>query len=217
MAVQPEVLREGTFIKMLAGYASVFLLGYVYMIQKHAMWFGEYLVGENYVDWLNTLPDIIAACSTRGHAPRVEDGSKIVGTVVFGKNCIVGHGALVVGPAIFGDNCVIGHASEVARSVFGNESRAAHFNYVGDSVVGSRVNLGAGAKLANARLDKQLVRGREKCGALLGDDVQIGCNAVIDPGVMLDAGVWFAGANIPFTEEPYTRERVRAYFFPRAV
>ncbi len=186
------------------------------MIERLSLWYAESLPHTPPNEWLAELPHLILKVGA-GHEPRIEDGAKIVGTVIFGKNCVVGHGALVVGPAIFGDNCVVGHASEVARSLFGNDSRAAHFNYVGDSVVGSRVNLGAGAKLANVRFDKKLIRGREKCGAVLGDDVQIGCNAVIDPGVMIESGVWFAGAHLPFAVEPYTRERARHYFFSAAV
>ena len=127
---------------------------------------------------------------------------------------MVGHSALVVGPAIFGDNCVVGHCSEVARSIFGNDSRVAHFNYVGDSALGSRVNLGAGAKLANLRFDKKETRGHQKMGAVLGDDVQIGCNVVLDPGVLIASGVWFAGAHVPFNETAYTRETIQKYFFP---
>ena len=181
------------------------------------IWYSKFLVGETPVEWLNSLSTSVAAALQEDSGctePAVlEVGAKIVGPVAFGKNCIVGHGALIVGPAFFGDDCVIGHASEVARSIFGNNSRAAHFNYVGDSVLGSNVNLGAGAKLANLRFDKKEIRGCEKLGAILGDNVQIGCNAVLDPGVEIESGVWFAGAHVPASDAPYTRETIKKYFF----
>lgn len=180
-------------------------------------WYGQFLHGTHPQDWLLSLEKTVAAAIANDPtcaAPAIyEVGAKIVGPVAFGKNCIVGHGALIVGPAIFGDNCVIGHACEVARSIFGNNSRAAHFNYVGDSVLGSGVNLGAGAKLANLRFDKKPIRGCEKLGAILGDHVQIGCNAVLDPGVEIAEGVWFAGAHLPAADAPYTRETIRKYFY----
>lgn len=189
------------------------------MINTTSLWFAPYLIGNNSADWLKDLPatvETILQQEPERAAPTVlDDGAKIIGPVAFGKNCIVGHGALVVGPAVFGDNCVIGHCSEVARSIFGNGSRAAHFNYVGDSVLGSDVNLGAGAKLANLRFDKKSVRGLEKMGAVIGDKSSVGCNAVIDPGVEIGPGVWFAGAHLPFAEEAYTRETIQKYFYSR--
>src|SRR3989344_4276045 len=119
------------------------------MIDRSMLWFKDFLRGDDPMMWLTHLDEIVKAaivrdssCSKPAHC---DDGAKIVGSVAFGKNCVVGHSALVVGPAIFGDNCVVGHCSEVARSIFGNDSRVAHFNYVGDSALGSRVNLGAGA------------------------------------------------------------------------
>lgn len=187
------------------------------MIDTSQLWYEKFLEGEDPLEWLAKLDHIVAEAftedPTRGEPALLEVGAKIVGPVVFGRNCIVGHGALVVGPAVFGDNCVIGHCSEVARSIFGNKSRAAHFNYVGDSVLGSDVNLGAGAKLANLRFDKKEILGREKLGALLGDKVQIGCNAVLDPGVVVSMGVWFAGTHLPAIDGAHTRESVKKYFY----
>lgn len=192
----------------------------MYMISTKNLWFAQFLQGDVPDAWLKNLDGVVARALAenpeRGQPAIMDVGAKIMGDVAFGKNCIVGHGALVVGPAIFGDNVVIGHCSEVARSIFGNDSRAAHFNYVGDSVLGSKVNLGAGAKLANLRFDHAVVRGRfEKLGAVLGDGVQIGCNAVLDPGVIVDAGVWFAGAHLPAPAAPhvYTRETIKKYFY----
>jgi bifunctional N-acetylglucosamine-1-phosphate-uridyltransferase/glucosamine-1-phosphate-acetyltransferase GlmU-like protein len=90
---------------------------------------------------------------------------------------------------------VIGHATEVKHSILLPYAKAPHFNYVGDSILGSGVNLGAGAKLSNLRHDGKEVylrigelripSGLRKFGALLGEGCQIGCNAVTNPGVIL--------------------------------
>lgn len=90
---------------------------------------------------------------------------------------------------------LLGHASESKHSLFLEGAKAPHFNYVGDSVLGSNVNLGAGVKLSNLRNDGQSIgiwlndvrrdTGLRKFGAILGDDSQLGCNAVTNPGTVL--------------------------------
>jgi NDP-sugar pyrophosphorylase family protein len=96
---------------------------------------------------------------------------------------------------VVGDRCVIGHATEVKSSIFLDGAHAAHFAYVGDSIIGNRVNLGAGVKCANLRFDGKEVRvhykeraletKRRKLGSIIADDVQVGCNAVLNPGTIL--------------------------------
>jgi NDP-sugar pyrophosphorylase family protein len=125
----------------------------------------------------------------------VEAGAYIRGPCVIGKNCEVRHGAYIRGQVIVGDRCVIGHATEVKHAIFLDDAHAGHFSYVGDSILGNRVNLGAGVKCANLRLDRKNVllnhNGKKidsqlrKWGAILGDDVQIGCNAVTNPGTLM--------------------------------
>jgi UDP-N-acetylglucosamine diphosphorylase / glucose-1-phosphate thymidylyltransferase / UDP-N-acetylgalactosamine diphosphorylase / glucosamine-1-phosphate N-acetyltransferase / galactosamine-1-phosphate N-acetyltransferase len=103
----------------------------------------------------------------------------------------VGHGAYLRGSVLLGPGATVLHASEVKRSILLGEARAPHFNYVGDSIVGHRANLGAGVKIANFKAfgDSIRVDGREthlrKFGALVGDDVSIGCNAVLSPGTVV--------------------------------
>ncbi len=90
---------------------------------------------------------------------------------------------------------LLGHASESKHSLFFPGAKAPHFNYVGDSILGSNVNLGAGVKLSNLRNDGQPIgiwlddvrreTGLRKFGAILGDDTQLGCNAVTNPGTVL--------------------------------
>ena len=91
--------------------------------------------------------------------------------------------------------CLLGHASESKHSLFLPGAKAPHFNYVGDSILGSNVNLGAGVKLSNLRNDGQHIgiwlddvrreTGLRKFGAILGDNAQLGCNAVTNPGTVL--------------------------------
>ncbi len=126
-----------------------------------------------------------------GEGTVVEPGAFIKGPCVIGKNCEVRHGAYIRGDVITGDRCVIGHSTEIKNSIFLNDVSAGHFNYVGDSVLGSKVNLGAGVKLANLRLDQGevVVAGIRtqlfKLGAIIGDGAQIGCNTVTNPGTVI--------------------------------
>lgn len=125
----------------------------------------------------------------------IDPGVMIKGPCVIGENCEIRQGAFVREKTVIGDRCVIGHGSEIKRSIFLDDASAAHFNYVGDSILGNRVNLGAGVKLANSRLDKELIYFRYlgkkistnlyKLGAVLGDDVQMGCNSVANPGTII--------------------------------
>jgi UDP-N-acetylglucosamine diphosphorylase / glucose-1-phosphate thymidylyltransferase / UDP-N-acetylgalactosamine diphosphorylase / glucosamine-1-phosphate N-acetyltransferase / galactosamine-1-phosphate N-acetyltransferase len=125
----------------------------------------------------------------------VEPGAYIKGPCIIGNYCTVRHGAYIRGGVITGDHCVIGHSTEVKNSIFLNYSQAAHFSYVGDSVIGNHVNLGAGVKLANLLFSKKNIKiqlpdkvvdtKRRKLGAILGDHSQIGCNSVTNPGTIL--------------------------------
>jgi UDP-N-acetylglucosamine diphosphorylase / glucose-1-phosphate thymidylyltransferase / UDP-N-acetylgalactosamine diphosphorylase / glucosamine-1-phosphate N-acetyltransferase / galactosamine-1-phosphate N-acetyltransferase len=125
----------------------------------------------------------------------VEPGAYIQGPCVIGSRCVIRHGAYIRGDVLIGDECVIGHDTEVKHSIFFNRASAAHFNYVGDSILGNGANLGAGVKCANLRLDHQpihvLINNEKintqltKLGAIVGDGAQVGCNCVINPGTVL--------------------------------
>ena len=125
----------------------------------------------------------------------IEPGCLIEGPCIIGDGAIIRHGAAVRGLTILGKECVIGHSTEIKRSILFDRAKAPHFNYVGDSILGRNVNLGAGAKLANLRLDGQPIKVREngevyetgmrKFGGVLGDGCQVGCNCVINPGTLL--------------------------------
>lgn len=130
-----------------------------------------------------------------GEGSVVEPGAYIQGPCIIGKQCVVRHGAYIRGHVLTGDGCVIGHDTEVKHSIFLNRAHAAHFAYVGDSILGNDINLGAGTICANLKLDRSLITLRlqelcietqmRKLGAIIGDKTQIGCNTVCNPGTLL--------------------------------
>ncbi|MFA6915398.1 MAG: UDP-N-acetylglucosamine diphosphorylase [Parachlamydiales bacterium] len=131
----------------------------------------------------------------------VEPGAYIQGPCYIGRGTIIRNGAYIRGNVVTGTHCVIGHTTEIKNSILLNAVHAAHFAYIGDSILGNNVNLGAGVKLANLRLDgNQIIiesdddkinTGLRKFGAIIGDGSQIGCNAVCNPGTLVgQKSVW---------------------------
>lgn len=130
-----------------------------------------------------------------GKGVLIESGALIKEPAVFGDCTEVRQGAYVRGYCLTGSRCVIGHATEVKHSIFLNDAKAGHFAYLGDSILGSAANLGAGTKFANLRFlpgnvqiktpNNTIDSGLRKLGAILGDRVQTGCNAVTNPGTLL--------------------------------
>jgi acetyltransferase-like isoleucine patch superfamily enzyme len=127
---------------------------------------------------------------------RVEAGAYIRGPALIGPGTEVRQGAYIRGNVLTGTDCVIGHASECKSAVFLDGAKAPHFAYVGDSILGADVNLGAGVRLANLKMVPGTVTvrladgtrvdtGMPKLGALVGDRSQIGCNAVTSPGTVV--------------------------------
>ena len=129
-----------------------------------------------------------------GKGTVLEPGTLIQGPCIIGENCSIRHGAYLRGGVILGNRCTVGHATEVKHSVLLDDATAAHLCYVGDSILGCRVNLGAGVKCANFRLDgkkisifyegQKIATGLRKFGAVIGDNGQIGCNSVLNPGTL---------------------------------
>ncbi len=122
---------------------------------------------------------------------KIEQPVKISGKVIIGENSKILAFSKIRGPAIIGRNCLIGHCCELKKSIVLDNSRMAHFNYVGDSIIGNNVNLGAGVKLANLKLNYKeiyvegIATGLKKFGAAIGDYSKLGCNAVTMPGTLL--------------------------------
>lgn len=130
----------------------------------------------------------------------IEQGAYIKGPCIIGDNCCIRHGAYIRGNVITGNHCVIGHDTEIKHSILLDHAQAAHFAYVGDTIIGNRVNLGAGTKCANLKFNhgdvtisyqgEHLNTGLRKFGAIIGDDSQIGCNAVTNPGTLVGKNVF---------------------------
>jgi UDP-N-acetylglucosamine diphosphorylase / glucose-1-phosphate thymidylyltransferase / UDP-N-acetylgalactosamine diphosphorylase / glucosamine-1-phosphate N-acetyltransferase / galactosamine-1-phosphate N-acetyltransferase len=135
---------------------------------------------------------------------QVEPGAYILGPAYIGPGAVVRHGAFVRENVILMAGSVLGHAGEAKNSLFLPGAHAPHFNYVGDSVLGQKSNLGAGTKLSNLTVvsEKDPATGKRptivlswqgeavdtglaKLGAILGDGVQTGCNSVLNPGVLV--------------------------------
>jgi bifunctional N-acetylglucosamine-1-phosphate-uridyltransferase/glucosamine-1-phosphate-acetyltransferase GlmU-like protein len=127
----------------------------------------------------------------------VESGAVLKPPCIIGENCFVASYAYLRGGVWLAANVILGPSVEVKSSVIGEGSKAAHFNFVGDSVIGRDVNIEAGAIVANyrnERADKEIVcfdgerlirTGREKFGSLIGDGCRVGANAVLAPGTIL--------------------------------
>jgi NDP-sugar pyrophosphorylase family protein len=155
----------------------------------------------------NLKPELRNRCEGRafisekvfiGEGTVVEDGVMIKGPAIIGKNCKIRHNAYFRENVIIGDNCVVGNSSELKNSLLFNGAQAPHYNYVGDSILGHKAHLGAGVKISNLKMFPDNIKvekdgvpydtGLRKFGALLGDGVEIGCNAVLDPGSIIGRG-----------------------------
>ncbi len=133
-----------------------------------------------------------------GEGTVVEDGAMIKGPAIIGRNCQIRHNAYIREQVIIGDDCVVGNSCEVKNSLLFNHAVAPHFNYIGDSILGYKAHLGAGVKISNVKLvpenitveidGKPFDTGLRKFGALLGDETDIGCNAVLNPGSIIGRG-----------------------------
>lgn len=117
---------------------------------------------------------------------------------VIGANTQVRHCAFIRGSALVGENCVVGNSVELKNVVLFDDVQVPHFNYVGDSILGYKAHMGAGAITSNVKSDKTLVcvkegeacceTGLKKLGAMLGDGVEVGCNSVLNPGTVVGKG-----------------------------
>ncbi len=133
-----------------------------------------------------------------GPGALVESGALIKGPSIIGAASEVRQGAYVRGGVMSLPGAVIGHTTEVKNSLLLKDAKAGHFAYLGDSILGNNVNLGAGTKLANLKMtttpycfrfeDEVFQFARRKLGAIIGDDSETGCNTVLNPGTLLAPG-----------------------------
>ncbi len=121
--------------------------------------------------------------------------ASINGPCIIGKNTEVRQCAFIRGKALVGEGCVVGNSTELKNVVLFNKVQVPHYNYVGDSVLGFKSHTGAGAITSNVKQDKTLVKvnyygtkvetGLKKFGAMLADNVEVGCNSVLNPGTVV--------------------------------
>lgn len=145
----------------------------------------------------------------------VESGALIKGPTLICDQTEVRQGAYIRGEALIGNDCVVGHTTEIKSSVMLGGSKAGHFAYIGDSILG-KVNLGAGTKLANLKMVGSPIileiagvkyeTGLRKFGAILADGVETGCNSVTTPGALLGKDVLL-----------YPNGTARGYYPPRKI
>lgn len=131
----------------------------------------------------------------------VAKDAKVFPSAYLGAPCIIDHGAevrhcaFIRGSAIVGKNAVVGNSVELKNVVLFDNVQTPHYNYVGDSILGYKSHMGAGSITSNVKSDKSLVvikepgnpieTGRKKVGAILGDNVEVGCNSVLNPGTVI--------------------------------
>jgi len=135
-----------------------------------------------------------------GKGSRILAGANVRGPTVVGENSEIGPNCLIRPSTSIGSRCKVGNGSEVKNSIIMDGTHVPHLNYVGDSILGERCNLGAGTKVANLRLDERSVRisvkgtevdtGLRKLGVVMGDDVKTGINASIDVGTVIGEGTF---------------------------
>ena len=126
---------------------------------------------------------------------KVAPTAYINGPAIIGKDAEVRHCAFIRGNAIVGEGAVVGNSTELKNVILFNKVQVPHYNYVGDSILGYKSHMGAGSITSNVKSDKKLVvvktpeenieTGMKKFGAMLGDEVEVGCGSVLNPGTVV--------------------------------
>ena len=172
---------------------------------------GEYLSGFSY-PWeaLDGIKELIISLGGKLSGEEYDEVSPqvwvhktatVAPTAFLGAPCIIGaetevrHCAFIRGSALVGKKCVVGNSVELKNVILFDNVQTPHYNYVGDSILGYKSHMGAGSITSNVKSDKTLVTvkngserietGRKKFGAILGDNVEVGCNSVLNPGTVL--------------------------------
>lgn len=144
------------------------------------------------------------AYEKRGENIWIAKSAQVFESAYIGPYCIIDedaqvrHCAFIRGNAIVGRGAVVGNSTELKNVILFNKVQVPHYNYVGDSILGYRAHMGAGSITSNVKSDKTLVTvkttqgnietGLKKFGAMLGDDVEVGCNSVLNPGTVVGKG-----------------------------
>lgn len=119
----------------------------------------------------------------------------INGPAIIGKNAEIRHCAFIRGKVIIGEGAVVGNSTELKNVILFNKVQVPHYNYVGDSILGFKAHMGAGSITSNVKSDKKLIivkseneeieTGLKKFGAMIGDEVEVGCGTVLNPGTVI--------------------------------
>jgi len=169
------------------------------LIRKHEY---PYVVLEEIKDYILELGNKLSADYVlKGNniwihkSATVSDNAVIMGPCIIDEGANIRHNAFVRDNVIIGKHCVLGNACEIKNAILFDNVEVPHFNYVGDSILGYASHMGAGSIISNLKSDKQNIiiqNGEEKIatnlrkvGAFLGDKVEIGCNAVLNPGTVI--------------------------------
>ena len=124
----------------------------------------------------------------------IAPSASIAGPCIIGENTEVRPGAFLRGSILVGDRCVVGNSTELKNCILFDNVQVPHYNYVGDSILGYKAHMGAGAITSNVKGDQKPVvvhgeahyeTGCKKFGAMLGDHAEIGCNSVLNPGTVI--------------------------------
>lgn len=126
---------------------------------------------------------------------KVAETASITGPCIIGKNTEVRHCAFIRGNALIGEGAVVGNSTELKNVILFNKVQVPHYNYVGDSILGYKAHMGAGSITSNVKSDKLLVKvhtpegdietGLKKFGAMIGDETEVGCGTVMNPGTVI--------------------------------
>ena len=125
---------------------------------------------------------------------KIAPTASISGPTIIDENAEIRHCAYIRGKAIIGKNAVVGNSVELKNCILFNNVQVPHYNYVGDSILGYKAHMGAGSITSNVKSDKKniVIKGKEeiptnlrKIGAFLGDNVEVGCNSVLNPGTIV--------------------------------
>ncbi len=126
---------------------------------------------------------------------KISSTVSVKGPCIIGKNAEIRHCAYIRGNVIIGEDCVVGNSTELKNSLLFNRVQVPHYNYVGDSILGYKSHFGAGVITSNIKSDRTPVvirfnaakvdTGLIKVGALIGDNVEVGCNTVLNPGTIV--------------------------------
>ena len=156
-------------------------------------------IGDFIIELGNTLSpeeyDKVGDSVWIAKSAKVAPTAFINGPAIIGKNAEVRHCAFIRGSAIVGENAVVGNSTELKNVILFNNVQVPHYNYVGDSRLGYKSHMGAGSITSNVKSDKKLVivkndtekveTGLKKFGAMIGDEVEVGCGSILNPGTVI--------------------------------